>query len=68
VNPNLRGYGIGTALFNAILPVAYHLRLPEMRLVSVLNSHPFWTKLGFEEIDSFYYAKNTPAKFMVKKL
>lgn len=68
VDKKFRGLGIGAKLFRRMLAIAWELNLPEMRLVSVLDSDSFWEKLGFKTTMKFNYASEVPAKFMIRKL
>jgi N-acetylglutamate synthase-like GNAT family acetyltransferase len=46
-----RGTGAGSAFATAVITHARSLALPNVSLVAVNNSVPFWSRFGFEAVD-----------------
>ena len=65
VAPDFRRQGVGIALTIKVLAIAAALGYSKVKLISVLNSHTYWQKFGFECIQECEYG-GKPAKVMVK--
>jgi ribosomal protein S18 acetylase RimI-like enzyme len=63
--PNFKGCGVGTSLVGKLLNIAFALGYRQVKLVSVLNSHSFWKRFGFEVVQECLYG-GKPSKVMIK--
>jgi len=52
INPEYKGKGIGSALCEKAKSLAKERNLPNMALISVQDSHPFWEKMGFRRVEN----------------
>lgn len=71
--PETRGTGAGSAIVNAVIAEAERAGLPNVSLVAVNKSVPFWSRFGFEPTDEPALAAkllsyDADARFMVRKL
>lgn len=64
VAPEYRRQGVGVFLTKKCLQIAEALGYRKVKLTSVLNSHTFWQKFGFECTQECVYG-GKPAKVMV---
>lgn len=63
VDVNYRSLGVGKLLAEKAFETGYD----RIKLVSVLNSHNFWGKLGFEIVEPVEYAPGIHGYIMVRK-
>ena len=65
IAPECRGQGVGTRLYNSVIEVAKKMELKKIKLVSVLDSHIFWKKLGLKIIDKVRYTPEIEGLVMI---
>lgn len=71
--PETRGSGAGSAIVEAVIAHAAATGVPNVSLVAVNNSVPFWSRFGFEVVNEPKLAQklltyDAAARFMVRKL
>lgn len=71
--PETRGSGAGAAIVEAVIAHAAATGVPNVSLVAVNNSGPFWSRFGFEVVHEPKLAEkllsyDADARFMVRKL
>lgn len=71
--PETRGTGAGSAIVEAVIAHAASTGVPNVSLVAVNKSVPFWSRFGFEVTDEPRLAAklltyDADARFMVRKL
>lgn len=71
--PETRGTGAGSAIVEAVIAHAASTAVPNMSLVAVNKSVPFWSRFGFEVTEEPKLAAklltyNADARFMVRHL
>jgi GNAT superfamily N-acetyltransferase len=73
VLPETRGIGAGSAFANTVVLHARELALPNVSLVAVNRSVPFWSRFGFEivaepELAAALLSYDAEARFMVRRI
>lgn len=71
--PEARGTGAGSAIVDAVIAHAKETGVPNLSLVAVNNSVPFWSRFGFEVVVEPTLAEkllsyDADARFMVRKI
>lgn len=71
--PETRGSGAGSAIVDAVIAHAAETGVPNVSLVAVNGSVPFWSRFGFEVTDEPKLAAklmtyDADARFMVRRL
>jgi GNAT superfamily N-acetyltransferase len=70
--PEARGTGAGSAIVEAVIAHAHKIGAPNLSLVAVNNSVPFWSRFGFEVVAEPALAEkllsyDADARFMVRR-
>lgn len=68
VDFNYRQMGIGKLLLGKVLIIAKECSLDKIKLVSVLNSYGFWSRLGFSDVEEVEYGDRQKGHVMVGRL
>jgi len=71
--PEARGSGAGSAIVEAVIAHAGETGVPNLSLVAVNNSVPFWSRFGFEIVNEPALVEklltyDADARFMVRKI
>jgi N-acetylglutamate synthase-like GNAT family acetyltransferase len=73
LTPEARGSGAGAAIVEAVIAHAEKTGVPNLSLVAVNNSVPFWSRFGFEvvaepKLVEKLLSYDADARFMVRKI